>query len=217
MYSDRSSLKRLVCYSMDFDEAASSIITLIIAMFSSFVRLIFWPYKTMRTLRVRGKIINLFPLYILCGAYFLLTAFIRGFVPSLIGAMIAYVEYTASIVFFSILPSKDTFMKRFNAYIKTWTYTLFPTLLWFYANLLLYYILPPPRTMSIFGKSFSIIFLAFSISLGIWKLILIYLSIRFSSRVQLPRIIYYFLLYLVVFMPFWILLYKLGVSRIPFV
>ncbi len=201
---------------MDSEEAAASVISSTIMTVSSFFRLIYLPYKTMRTIRVRSAVINLLPIYILIIVYFLLTALVRGYRFAMIGLSAAVINYMASILFFSFLPSKDTFPQRFNAYLRTWTYTLFPTLLWFYSNLMLYVVLPPPRTMSILGRSFSVIYLAYSVSLGVWKMMLIYLSVRFSSRTPVTRVMYYFLLYLVVFAPFWIFLYKLGISRIPF-
>lgn len=202
---------------MDFNIIAATAITVILTFFSACIRLIFWPYKTMRDLRIRNSKKNIIPLYVLFAAYFIIMSFTRGFVLSVLAAAIACGEYVGSILFFSLLPSRDDFLKRLNAYVTTWTYTLIPTFFWFYSSLFLYHLLPPPRTTSFLGKSFSIIFFAYSISLTVWKLILVYLSIRFSSKIQVPRIIYYFLLYLAVFAPVWILLYKLGVSRIPFI
>ncbi|MCX6731298.1 MAG: hypothetical protein NTZ55_05615 [Candidatus Roizmanbacteria bacterium] len=101
--------------------------------------------------------------------------------------------------------------------IKTWTYTLLPTLIWFYSTLFFYFLIPPPRTTSILGQSFSIFYIAFSMSLLIWKLILTYLCIRFSLRIHLYRVIYYLLIYLALSIPLWIFLYNMGISRIPFV
>ncbi len=146
--------------------------------------------------------------------YFFITNSVRLGINGLLGAMVLYV---GSIVYFSILPSNEILRDRLKRIIKTWSYALLPTLIWFYSTLLFYFLLPPPRTTSFLGQAFSIFYIAFSGSLLVWKIILVYLSIRFSLRVQLYRIIYYILIYLVLFIPLWIVLYKIGISRIPFV
>jgi hypothetical protein len=122
-----------------------------------------------------------------------------------------------SVIFFSILPSHESLQERMRAIMITWTHTLFPTIIWFYATLLFYVILPPPRTISLLGQIFSIFYIAFSVSLLSWKLILVYLSIRFSLRVHVYRVFYYLLLYIALSIPLWIQFYRLGISRIPFI
>jgi hypothetical protein len=97
------------------------------------------------------------------------------------------------------------------------SYSLFPTLIWFTTNSVLYRFLPPPRTISILGKAFSVLFLSFSISLLVWKLILVYLAIRFSSKLNFYNIVYIILLYLCIFIPYSLLLYHLKIFRIPFI
>ena len=120
-------------------------------------------------------------------------------------------------IFFSTLPTAGKYKDILKRVIITWSYALLPTLIWFYSTLLFYFIIPPPRTISFLGKAFSIFYIAFSASLLIWKLILIYLSVRFSLRVHLYRIFYYLLLYFALSIPLWVVLYIYGISRIPFV
>lgn len=146
--------------------------------------------------------------------YFFITNSVRYWINGLLGAIGLYIW---SITFFTFLPSPGKIKEKCERMFKTWTYTLLPTLIWFYTTLLFYFLLPPPRTTSIWGKSFSIIYIAFSVSLLIWKLILVYLSIRFSLRIHLYRIIYYILVYLAISVPLWLYLYSIGISRVPFV
>lgn len=151
---------------------------------------------------------------ILTTLYFTTTTMVRFEMNGLMGAIGLYL---VSIVFFSLLPAGGTYRERLKRVSITWAYTLLPTLIWFYSTLLFYFLIPPPRTISLMGKSFSVFYIAFSASLLIWKLILVYLSIRFSLRVHLYRVTFYFFLYLSFSIPLWILLYKWGISRIPFV
>jgi len=105
----------------------------------------------------------------------------------------------------------------FFSYIFTFCYTLFPTLIWFLSTSMLYIFLPPPRTFSNLGKGFSIFFIAYSLSLLIWKLILVYLAVRFSSRQTFFRVFYMIILYLIWFIPYSIFLYQFKLFRIPFI
>jgi len=106
---------------------------------------------------------------------------------------------------------------NFASYLFCFTYSMIPTLIWFVSSFILYLVLPPPRTMSILGKGFSIFFIAYSLSLLLWKAILFFLAIRFSSRMTFFRIVYVFFLYLCWFVPYSFLLYQLKIFRIPFI
>lgn len=105
----------------------------------------------------------------------------------------------------------------YSSFIFTFSYSLFPTLIWFLSTSLLYIFLPPPRTPSLLGKGFSIFFMAYSLSLLIWKLILVYLAVRFSSKQNFFKILYMIILYLIWFIPYSILLYNFKFFRIPFI
>lgn len=70
-----------------------------------------------------------------------------------------------------------------------WGYTILPTVTWFLATSALYVLLPPPRTSSIAGVAFSILFLVFSATLFFWKLTLGYLTIRFGLKLDFARIL----------------------------
>ena len=176
--------------------------------------LVFTPYATMRKISIQKESGSILLIFFLAIVYFLISQSVRSWIVGLCGAIALYGE---SILFISILPSSSTFIDRLKRIVRTWSYSLIPTLLWFYATLFLYYVIPPPRTSSLLGILFSTVYIAFSASLLIWKCILIYLVIRFSLRVQIYRVIYYILLYLAVSGPLWILFYMSGISRVPFV
>ena len=178
------------------------------------IGLILTPYSTMRKISLESSWGELIWIFLLTITYFLITNTVRFWINGLLGALGLFV---VSILFLSSLPAGGIFRERLSRMFITWTYTLLPTLIWFYTTLLFYFLIPPPRTISLLGKSFSIFYIALSVSLLLWKLILVYLSIRFSLRVHLYRVIYYMLIYLALSIPLWIFLYNSGISRIPFV
>lgn len=106
---------------------------------------------------------------------------------------------------------------KYKSLIFTFSYSLFPTLIWFITSSLFYFFLPPPRTASFLGSLFSIFFIAFSLSLLFWKLILSYLALRFSLKLNFYYIIYLMLLFLLLFVPYSILMYHLRIFRVPFI
>lgn len=178
------------------------------------IGLIFTPYSSMRKISLEGTWHEYIWILFFTVMYFLITNTVHFWINGLVGA---FGLYCSTILFFSFLPAPGTSKEKMNRLTKTWTYTLLPTLIWFYSTLVFYFLIPPPRTTSLLGKSFSVFYIAFSVSLLIWKLILTYLSIRFSLRIHLYRIIYYILIYLALSIPLWIFLYNVGISRIPFV
>lgn len=178
------------------------------------VGLIFTPYATVRRISLEQSWGEMSYFFILSFFYFLITNTVRFWVVGFLGAIGLFV---ISIIFFSLLPGQGHYSERIKRLILTWSYTLIPTLLWFYSTLFFYFILPPPRTHSLFGQAFSVFYIAYSVSLLVWKIILVYLSLRFSLRVHLYRVIYYILLYITLSIPLWVTMYRLGISRIPFV
>ena len=178
------------------------------------IGLIFTPYKTMRKISLESTWSECIWIFIFIVIYFFITNTVHSWINGLMGALCLYL---ASVFFLSLLPAAGTYVERFKRVAITWSYTLLPTLIWFYSTLLFFFLIPPPRTTSLLGKSFSIFYIAFSGSLFVWKIILAYLSIRFSLRVHLYRVIYYLLLYLALSIPLWVYFYTIGISRIPFV
>jgi hypothetical protein len=192
---------------------ASNITTLVVYL-RNIGGLIFTPYATMRKISLEGSWGEVVYFFILSFLYFLITNTIRFWFIGFLGATGLFI---VSILFFSFFPGQGSYRERIKRLIFTWSYTLVPTFIWFYSTLFFYFILPPPRTQSIFGQAFSVFYIAYSVSLLIWKIILVYLSLRFSLRIHLYRVIYYILLYVTLSIPLWVTMYRLGISRIPFV
>lgn len=203
---------------MDFKNIIIDFVTSCVIVLRRFNLLIFLPYKTMRKISKENDYEQLFFLYLLVYVYFYGAYRIR---PTDVIPLVSFISFfglfiiTVSFFYlFSRMFSKDI---RVSSFVFTLSYSLFPTLIWFITNSLFYYFLPPPRTLSILGKAFSIFFIAFSISLLVWKLILIYCAIRFSSKFGFYRIMYSFILYLCLLIPASLLLYQLNIFRIPFI
>ncbi len=101
--------------------------------------------------------------------------------------------------------------------IVGWGYSMIPTLLWFWITLLLYIILPPPRTTRFFGVAFSIVYLIVSAILLFWKVILSYLTLRFAFRMDLVKIVLLSAIVLPILGFYTVGMYRLGIFRIPFI
>lgn len=97
-----------------------------------------------------------------------------------------------------------------------WVFSLVPTLVWFFVTSFLYLVFPPPRTLSALGKLYSIVFIAFSTAILLWKIILYYLTLRFSLKLDLWKILQISTIVLPVVAVYSLLMYKWGVFRIPF-
>lgn len=98
-----------------------------------------------------------------------------------------------------------------------WVFSLIPTLTWFFASSILYILLPPPRTMSFLGKLYSVVFITFSLSVLLWKIILYYLTLRFSLKLDLWRILQISALVIPVVSVYTLLMYRWGAFRVPFI
>lgn len=97
-----------------------------------------------------------------------------------------------------------------------WIYSLLPTVIWFFATSFLYLLFPPPRTLSILGKFYSVVFVSFSIAVLLWKIILYYLTLRFSFKIDLWKIIQISLVIAPFIGIYSSVLYRLGISKVPF-
>lgn len=183
-----------------------------------FFLLIFTPYKTMRKIAQEKDVNQVLIIGFLILFYFYFSSFFRKeTVPFILIFSIFLFNFSFTIFFFYLLSKLFNKNLSITSFIFTFSYSLIPTLLWFFTNSFLYVMIPPPRTASMLGQSFSIFFITFSLSLLFWKLILFYLSVRFSSRQNFYRVIYFILLYLVFLTPFSYFMYYLKIFRIPFI
>lgn len=193
------------------------LITALILVVRNFFLLIFFPYKTMRKISKEDDYYQLAIIFFLVFVYFKFVYYLRNnFYPATFIFLAFLVNLFLTTGFFYLI-SRNEKRVVFRSFLYTFTYSLFPTLVWFASNSILYILVPPPRTFSFLGKGFSIFFIAYSISLLAWKLILFYLSIRFSAKASFYKIIYWILLFFVWFIPYSVLLYHFRVFRIPFI
>jgi hypothetical protein len=208
---------------MDFKKFFVDCLTAFVIVIKRFLLLIILPYKTMRKISLEKDYYQLLIISILVFLYFKFIYFLRDKpYPATFLFVIFLIDFLLTILFFYFLSKLFNTIKNkkeiyFVSFIFTFSYSLLPTLIWFLSTSLLYVILPPPRTLSILGKGFSIFFVAFSLSLLIWKFILVYLAVRFSSKQNFFRIFYMLILYIVWYIPYSIILYDFRLFRIPFI
>lgn len=180
-----------------------------------FFYLLFSPYKTMRKIALEKDKTQIYIIIGIILIFFYVSSLYKEHTITYYFAF--FFSFAVTILYFftvSRLFRKDITL---ISLIFTFTYSLFPTLVWFIFNFILYLILPPPRTTSFMGKSFSIVFISISIAIFLWKIILTYLALRFSTKLHFYRIIYIIIFYGLYFIPYTFLMYHLGVSRIPFI
>src|SRR3989338_5197974 len=222
------------------------ILSSLILVARNFLFLIISPYKTMRRIAKETDFGQLVIIFCLAVAYFYYAQTVRqrAFHPLLASPSIAAslgmfgVTFILITKFFyyvsqrmSIMDGADEHAKgnktykanktnvsiQYKPFVFTFAYSLLPTFIWFYATSTLYYLLPPPRTTSFLGKGFSMVFIVFSVSLLLWRIVLLYLSIRFSTKASFYRIALSMALFTLWFLPYCYAMYKLEIFRIPFI
>lgn len=195
----------------------AKITTAFILVIRNFIFLIIFPYKTVRKISIESDYYQVGIIFLLIFIYFKFIYYLRSDpYPATLVFEIFIINFLLTAGFFYLI-SKNTENINLKSFIFTLSYSLFPTLIWFVSNSILYVVFPPPRFPSLLGKGFSIFFVTFSISLLVWKLIIFYLSLRFSTKSNFFRIIYLIVLYLVWFIPYSIFLYHFKIFRIPFI
>src|SRR3989344_1337649 len=188
------------------------ILSSVILVIRNFFGLIFYPYRSMRKISQERDYGQILTVFVLVFVYFKFAYFLRSDpYPASFIFLIFSLNLFVMVLFFYLIAKATKPNTDFAPFLFTLTYSLFPTLLWFASNSLLYLLVPPLRTLSFLGKAFSGFYLAYSFSLLVWKLILVYLSLRFSSKFSFFRIFYMFILFLVWFIPYSFLLYRLKI------
>jgi len=188
---------------------------------------IFWPYNTYFSLSSeKTPSIGIFLLFIV-PFYSVIATIIRNglFHTNFLFLLRIFVTQTFAIwttflfSFIGLLILAELLKKshRELTIFNLWAFTYVPTYIWFGITALLYFFLPPPRTFSLLGESFSILFVAFSIFLLFWKLLLYYLTLRIGLKMTLQQIILSSVLLFPLFGLFSLLSYKFNIFRVPFV
>lgn len=182
------------------------------------------PYETYRRIAERGSLWELFFIGVLLAVYFALASIVKTpifrpflltkqFVLLSLSAASGFVVAVSALWVFSLLLGGKG---RASALALSWAYTLVPTATWFLTISLLFVILPPPRTTSVPGIVFSLLFLIFSITLLWWKATLAYLAIRFSMKLDLARIIAVVAMSAPILGWWSYLMYRWGIFKVPF-
>lgn len=161
---------------------------------------------------------QIFFIFLLVFTYFKFIYFLKtDRYPASFTFFIFLLNFFLMIGFFYFLGKIFNHRIKLSSLIYTFSYSLFPTIIWFFSVSILYIFLPPPRTASFLGKLFSIFFITYSLVILFWKIILFYLALRFSTRLNFYRIIYFFILFLLWFIPYSVFFYYLKIFRLPFI
>jgi len=188
------------------------------------IGLVTHPYETCRRIVEKGNPLELTYVVMVLALYFILASLVKvaSFRPFLltrqffvlVGA--AGITYCLVVAIFWGIGRLVGASGKLKGLAVLWGYSLIPTVIWFFVTSVLYVLLPPPRTTSVRGVIFSVLFLVFSITLFLWKTTITYLSLRFGLRLGLGKI----LIVLVGALPMLGLysygMYRLGIFRIPF-
>lgn len=191
----------------------------------STVGLVTKPYETYRRIVNHGSLWELVPLSFLLALYFSIATLVKtaAFRPYVLTKQFVLLATAVCITYGIVVLLLWGVAKLFGgkgtlkSLALAWGYTLVPTLCWFFITSILYVVFPPPRTGRPLGMLFSAFYLSFSIVLFFWKAMLTYLTIRFSMRLDLPRIIAVFGIVGVGMVFYSLGMYRLGIFKIPFI
>jgi cation transporter-like permease len=196
-----------------------------IAFGQNIVGIITRPYETYRRIVNKGSLWETVYIGICLALYFLTAAMVKTslFRPFLMTrqffllATAAIATFLLAVFLFWQVGHLFGAKENSRGFILGWAYSLVPTLVWFLMTSLLFVALPPPRTTSIPGVMFSIVYLLISATLLFWKMILAFLSLRFGLRLDLGRIIAVCAIVLPILGAYSFGMYRLGIFRIPFI
>lgn len=200
----------------------------VIAVYSfarNIIGLVTRPYETYRNIVNHGSLWEILPLSLLVSSYLVVASLVKtaAFRPYmltkhffLLGLAVA-TTYGLVIGLVWIVGKMVGGKGNLRGVMLGWTYTLIPTVCWFLATSILYMVIPPPRTDRPLGILFSLLFLLFSSVLFFWKLVLSYLTLRFSLKIDLFRIVIVFGITIPIVALYSFGMYRLGIFKIPFV
>lgn len=183
------------------------------------------PYETYRTLSQRQDLRFVPFVFVFILVYLLLAGVAKGglrihplfltasFFKIVSGIAALYIGVIFFFIFCGRVLQAEVNIKRL---INLWTFTLIPTALWFIMTPLFFIVLPPPRGFGFAGQLASSVFIALSISLLFWKIILYYLTLRFGLKISMGKILVITTFFLPLASLMSIILNRMGVFRVPF-
>lgn len=204
---------------MDFNNFFSSFFASVLVVPQRIIQLIRSPYKTMRLIVQEQDAIQSFVILfgILLYAVWAYSIRADSLLPWTLLTVVIIQLYIKAVFFSRVLLFLGMPQKPIRSFFNAYSYTLAPTLLWFLFNSVLFVILPPPRTFSLLGRSFTIFYFTFGILVLSWKIILEYLATRFVSKLSPIKIVYAWMLFLVFLLPYMYLVYQLQIVRLPLI
>jgi hypothetical protein len=210
---------------MNYSAAAAHITKLFILFIQNVWGTIQRPYETYRNLRETKNIGQAVFLFLLCFVYFFWTTLVHIGIsshPLLVSFNFFKLTIASLVTFIVVLSAMYVVAKLFrgkgtikNLFLP-WSYSLLPTLVWFFATSLLWFLFPPPRTASFAGKTLSFVFIFFSSFLFFWKGVLYYLTLRFGMKLDFIRIIGVSCVLFPLGFLYALFMYRLGIFRVPF-
>jgi len=182
------------------------------------------PYETSRRIACKGKAFELLFIGLMLVGYFGLASLVKiaAFRPFLLSQQFfilfsgALCNIFVSVATLWIAGRLIGVQARILPICVSWAYTLVPTTAWFLMTSVLYVLFPPPRTTSVAGLAFSAVFIIVSATLLWWKIMLSHLAIRFVFRIPLATILVVYALFVPVLAFESIVMYRLGVFKVPF-
>lgn len=201
--------------------------SLIIGLYSfgrSYLGIISKPYETYRRIIEHGTLWECIPVACFASLYFVIASLVKtwAFRPFLLTKRFILLADAAAIGFTLIVVVLWSIGRlvggrgELKRVVLGWSYTLIPTILWFFTTSILYVLLPPPRTTHLTGILFSVLYLTFSCALFFWKFMLAYLTLRFALRLDFMRIIIVAIVTSPIIAWFSVVMYRLGIYRVPF-
>lgn len=189
------------------------------------IGIILRPYETYRRIIENGRLSELPYIGLLLAFYFALASLVKtaAFRPFLLTAVFMKLAIASGACFLLVVLTLWLAGRAvggrgtLRGVVSGWAYTLVPTLLWFLATSILYVFLPPPRTESLPGIVFSLLYLVFSVMLFFWKITLAYLTLRFGMRLDLSKILTVAAISLPMAGLYSYIMYRFGIFKVPFI
>ncbi len=181
-------------------------------------RLIAEPYQAMRAISEEKDYIQVGIILIVASLYFVFAAGIRD--SDVYPQMMAFLSmFLLSI---GLLYALGTFLRvknpRFlDSLIHLSAYSLLPAFFWFVITSVLFVLLPPPRQQSLLGSLFSLVYIGFSITLLFWRIVMLYLTIRFSFKIPFKKVVAVMIAFASWLLPYTVVLYYFRLMRVPYI
>ncbi len=171
---------------------------------------------TMRRIVINKPLFSLVAFFFLTWIYLFFAQAVKT------GINIGEVFYAITVTFVFISASMYWVGKLFGgkgefiSVLCVWVFSYIPTLFWFILTTILFILLPPPRTQSMPGQIFSVFFIFISLGLLLWKLLLYFLTLRFSLKLNLWQMMRTTMVLFPLYTLFFLLMNRMQIFKVPF-